>query len=539
MRAATVVCLVCNAENPPGATVCGTCGAALRGDPATGSSSALPTGTQLKGGLYTVGRVLGQGGFGITYLGSDAAVRRPVAAKEFFPYGSLRRGTEVLPGSGLDAAEFASARGKFGEEARVLARFHHPGIVAVYDSFEENRTAYMIMEYLRGRSLGKLVEERGALPEPEAVDDIRRAGQALEVVHAANLLHRDIKPDNIVLTDDGRVVLIDFGNARTYTAGMTSRMTTLVTPGYAPLEQYGQRVRFGAFTDVYALGATLYHLLTGQMPAPATDRAGGLELPAPRQLNPDLSQKVSDAVVWALEMRVDRRPPTVRAFLDALEPPTRSVPPPRSRVAPTPPPRPAPAPASSPAAPLPRSPVSAGSPGEPLAPRPRFPPLSGNGPWEVQLRAERLRWPDGCACCFQPADSTYLAEYTGASGPFAMFTETRGWDVPYCSTCLRHLDLAASPAPGGGVGTALAGAAAGLLLGGPVGLLLGLGGGAAMAAAGTAARQAQLAAALRPTCVAVGPAIAYLGWYDDTHAFCLLNRAFAEELRRRNAANVV
>ena len=159
----------------------------------------------------------------------------------------------------------------------------------VYGTFEENNTAYMVMELLRGKTLGQLVEERGPLPEAEAIGYIRRVGEALIVVHEASLLHRDLKPDNIMLTGDGEVVLIDFGTARAFAAGKTGRMTTMVTPGYAPLEQYGQSVRFGPFTDVYALAATLYHVLTGQMPAPATDRASGVDLVPPRTLNPAVS----------------------------------------------------------------------------------------------------------------------------------------------------------------------------------------------------------------------------------------------------------
>src|SRR5436190_3510518 len=277
----TLTCPICNAENPPTATSCGTCGAPLSADPGNAFSGALPPGTKLQGGVYSVGRVLGQGGFGITYLGGDIRSRRPVAIKEFFPYGSTRKGTNVQPFGGLPTSEYASTRMRFLDEARILTRFDHPAIVDVYGTFEENNTAYMVMELLRGRTLGQLVEERGPLPESEAVRHIVRAGEALEVVHAASLLHRDLKPDNLMLNDTGDVVLIDFGTARTFAAGKTGRMTTMVTPGYAPLEQYGEHVRFGPFTDIYALGATFYHLLTGRMPPSATDRARGVELGEP------------------------------------------------------------------------------------------------------------------------------------------------------------------------------------------------------------------------------------------------------------------
>ena len=519
-------CPICNTDNPASATACRACGAALAGDPAGGYSSALPPGTQLQGGLYAVGKVLGQGGFGITYLGSDARARRPVAIKEFFPHGSARNGREVHPAGVLAAADYVATRTKFLDESRVLAQFSHPGIVDVYGSFDENNTAYMAMEYLRGGSLENLLGDRGAAPEDEAVGYIVSVGEALIVVHAAKLLHRDIKPGNIMLTDDGRVVLIDFGTARTYAAGKTGRMTTMVTPGYAPLEQYGQKVRFGPFTDIYALGATLYHLLTGQMPTDATDRVSGVTLKPPREIKPDVSAGVSDAVMWAMEIRVDARPQTVREFVTALQAGLRSS---------------APAPAPDPPEPAP--------PPEPLpdiTPAPRRAPqplptgrwdLPGEPPYEVVVRADRLYWPSLCACCFEGADAYYRAEHTGGDGPFSLFEETQGWDVPYCSQCLEHVRKAADP-PRPGLGRLVAGPLAGVVFGGPVGLLVGLG--AAAATLGQAAHySSEVQELLKPTCVAIGPVVGYLGWDGDTHAFHFLNRDFTLAFLQDNTDNIV
>jgi serine/threonine protein kinase len=518
-------CLVCNADNPATAKVCATCGAALTGDPAGGVTSALPTGTQLSGGLYAVGKVLGQGGFGITYLGSDARERRTVAIKEFFPHGSARRNREVHPSSGMTLADFVAARAKFLDEAHILARFKHPGIVETYASFDENNTAYMVMEFLRGRSLLQLLEDRGPLPEAEAVGYIVRVGEALETVHRANLLHRDLKPDNIMLTDDGRVVLIDFGTARTYAAGKTGRMTTMLTPGYAPLEQYGQHVRFGPFTDIYALAATLYHLLTGHMPTDATDRATGAVLPSPRELSPRLSEQVSGAILWAMEIRVDRRPQTVAEFITALRQgrpdlgaPERQayVDPGLSVPAPTPPP------------------LHELTP----APRPTAPPtaFSGDPPYRVSAEGKTLQLPQQCACCTEPADTTYFAEHTGGDGPFSLFEQSRGWEFPYCAQCLEHVRLnAETPRPGLGLA---AGPLLGAALGGPVGLLIGLGG-AAASAIGAAQASAQVQALLKSTCAAVGPAVGYDGWDRDVHHFTFLNRDYANAFCAENAGNLV
>jgi serine/threonine protein kinase len=510
-------CPICNTDNGSSATVCRACGASLAGDPAGSYTAALRPGTQLDQGRYAVGKVLGQGGFGITYLGSDAQVRRPVAVKEFFPQGSARDGKDVRPSRGLTAADYVSTRTKFLDEARILARFDHPGIVKVYDSFEENNTAYMVMEFLRGQSLEGLLEERGALPEAEAVGYVTRAGEALAVVHAANLLHRDVKPGNVMLTDDGRVVLIDFGTARTYAAGKTGRMTTMVTPGYAPLEQYGQKVRFGPFTDIYALGATLYHLLTGQMPTDATDRVTGVVLRSPRELNPAVSVKVSDAVMWAMEIRVDQRPQAVQQFVEALE---------AGREQPA-------------LAPAPQRVEAAAPPSPSLAPKngpvppPAEPALQDDPPYDVTVRADRVEWPDRCACCFEPSNTYYAAEHTGGDGPFYLFEETRSWNVPYCTQCLEHVRQTAEAGNGSGVGGLAAGALAGLLLGPAVGLLVGAGAVAA-SAIGTAQRTAALQTLLRPTCVAAGPAVAYHGWDGNQHSFTFLSRPFTEAFLREN-----
>jgi hypothetical protein len=200
----------------------------------------------------------------------------------------------------------------------VLAQFHHKGIVQVHATFEENNTAYMVMEFVKGTTLLNLVEERGPLPEKEVVNYITQAADALGEVHEAKVLHRDIKPENLMVTPEGRVVLVDFGTAREFASGKTKRMTAMLTPGYAPLEQYGQQARFGIFTDLYALGATSYHLLTGQLPVQATDRAAGVELKSPNRLNPEVSQSASDAVMWAMEVRADRRPRSAREFIKAL-----------------------------------------------------------------------------------------------------------------------------------------------------------------------------------------------------------------------------
>ena len=318
-----VTCPFCGAEIR-NVTVCPQCGANIA-VPSASVSLSLPLGTKLSGGKYTVGKVLGQGGFGITYMGADTVLYRPVAIKELFPEGCQRNGTTVQP-TRITPSDFASMKQRFLDEARLLASLNHPGIVKVYDFFEENNTAYMVMEYLRGKSLAKLVEERGgALSEQEAVGYILKVCEALDVVHKAGYLHRDIKPENIIVCDDGRVVLIDFGAARSFMAGKTGRMTVILTPGFAPLEQYAEQAKRGAYTDIYALGATLYYLLTGQVPVSAADRFSGVELKSVREINGRVSRQVEEAVMKAMAMRVEERPQSVEEFVKLLTSPSVGV----------------------------------------------------------------------------------------------------------------------------------------------------------------------------------------------------------------------
>ncbi len=312
-----MICPVCQFANSDTASVCQACAAPLGAGTST-TPDALPAGTRLQGGSLVLEEVLGIGGFGITYRGQDTHLHRAVAVKEFFPYGCRRDGTDVHPPAAMPEAEFQAARRRFLDEAKTLAQFRHPGIVDVYTLFEENNSAYMVMEFLRGQTLGQLLEARGRLREAEALAYIQQAAQALDEVHRGAMLHRDIKPDNIFATDDGRVVLIDFGTAREFAIGKTRQMTVTLTPGYAPLEQYAQRAQRGPYSDVYALAATLYHLLTGEAPLPATDRAAGVELADVRELNLAVSAQVASAVMGGLAMEVAARPQSAREMLDAL-----------------------------------------------------------------------------------------------------------------------------------------------------------------------------------------------------------------------------
>lgn len=281
----------------------------------------LYAGATLQGGKYTIERMLGQGGFGITYLGTQAGLNRRVAIKEFFMRAYCNRDADtsyvsvVSQGSREEVERF---RQKFVKEAQTISALDNPHIVRVYDVFEENGTAYYVMEYIEGGSLKDLLHTRGPLPEAEAVDYIRQLADALAYIHSQKLLHLDLKPANVLLKGGHTAVLIDFGVSKHYdnAGGQTSSTPAGVSAGYAPLEQYvmGGIAHFKPCTDLYALGATLYCLLCGQAPPEAgrLNEEGLPPLPRP------VSRGVETAIRQALQVKQKDRPQTVKEFLDLL-----------------------------------------------------------------------------------------------------------------------------------------------------------------------------------------------------------------------------
>ncbi|GEM46961.1 protein kinase domain-containing protein [Deinococcus cellulosilyticus] len=298
-------CPYCNTPIIGTHVKCPSCGMPL-------NLTTLAKGTTLKF-RYTIEKVLGQGGFGITYQAHDKLHNRGVALKEFFPQGVLRVGQDVIPSGAAALSEFLQHKQAFVQEAQTLAQFQHPSIVKVQDVFEENGTAYYAMELLDGESLGDMLRNQGTLPMPQVLTVAHAVSQALNPVHQAGMLHRDIKPDNIVQTKDQRTILIDFGSARKST-GQTQSMTQLVSPGYSPLEQYSSQGKYGPYTDLYALGATLYHCVQGSPPPSATDLVNG-SLPA---MSAHVPANLSRAIQACLKTSVKERPQTVQEFLGLL-----------------------------------------------------------------------------------------------------------------------------------------------------------------------------------------------------------------------------
>ena len=234
---------------------------------------ALPQGTRIQD--FEFHRVLGQGGFGITYLGWNVALDIPVAIKEYLPADLATREHDlsVVPQSSQAASNFAWGLDRFLDEARILARFQHRNIVRVHHFFEAHSTAYIVMEYAEGETLSAFLTRKWRLREAELKATLYPILDGLEVVHHADFLHRDIKPGNIIIRDeDNSPVLLDFGAARQAIGARSRSVTSIITPGYAPIEQYSTQGDQGPWTDIYALGAVCYRALTGEAPADATER---------------------------------------------------------------------------------------------------------------------------------------------------------------------------------------------------------------------------------------------------------------------------
>ena len=243
------------------------------------SQHALAVGYQLH--WFQIESILGVGGFGITYLARDGNLKRSVAIKEFLPSDlSVRReDSTVEPVSENESETFRWGLDRFLSEARTLARFQHPNIVGVHSVFEANNTAYMVMEYEQGSSFGAVLREPDNCREEKLRAVLMPLLDGLEKVHEAGFVHRDIKPNNLFVRKDGSPVVLDFGSARQALGVETRTLTSLVSPGYAPFEQYNANRdgdKQGPWTDIYALGATLYRAVTGKGPVDALTRAGAI-----------------------------------------------------------------------------------------------------------------------------------------------------------------------------------------------------------------------------------------------------------------------
>ena len=294
-------------------------------------SNALPVEYEIH--WYKIEKVLGQGAFGITYLARDINLDRQVAIKEFMPGQVSYRDKDhsIQPINDDHKYDFENGLRRFISEARTLTKFEHPNLVRVYNVFEMNNTAYMVMNYEVGKSLQQILKSRKSLREDELMKILIPLMSGLEVMHAKGFIHRDIKPGNIFIRTDGSPVLLDFGSARQTRSERGDQaepltLTNFVSPGYAPIEQYsGKSDRQGPWTDIYGLGATLYKSITGNMPVAAIDRSETLVhdgkdayLPISKLSKSEYSERFLAAIDHALAFKIQDRPKDISAWCDDL-----------------------------------------------------------------------------------------------------------------------------------------------------------------------------------------------------------------------------
>lgn len=287
------------------------------------SSNGLKKGMLLRHESYRIEHILGQGGFGITYLATDLSLDRLVAIKEFFPKDYCDRNdttSQVTLGTQSTKELVEKLKAKFLKEARNIAKFDHPGIIKIHTAFEENNTAYYVMDYIEGESASERIKRVGPMSENEAIGIVKQVGEALEYIHSHHVNHLDIKPANIMLRrKDNRAILIDFGLSKQYDAdgNQTSTTPTGISHGFAPLEQYkvGGVQEFSPQTDVYSLAATLYYMVTGTIPPHATDLIEeGISFP------PNFPVRLKASVQKAMSSARKDRNSGIKEFTSSLTP---------------------------------------------------------------------------------------------------------------------------------------------------------------------------------------------------------------------------
>lgn len=314
-----ILCMGCMAEINENSTFCPYCGY-RRGTPKE-EEYFLDPGSILQQ-RYVIGRVIGHGGFGITYMGYDALLNRKVAIKEFFYRQCVTRenGTNRVKVYTGDASwQFQIGLDSFMAEARQLAGFTKVSEIAdIYDCVSENGTGYIIMEFIEGKDIRMILKERGPLPYEETEKIVLSVARGLSEMHQAGIIHRDIAPDNIMISSDGTVKLVDFGAARQVAAAYSQNLSVIFKAGYAPVEQYQERGRQGPWTDVYALGATMYRMLTGVKPQPSVDRITSDQLRRPSELGIEIPNAAEKALMRSMAIRADNRIQTTEEFARAI-----------------------------------------------------------------------------------------------------------------------------------------------------------------------------------------------------------------------------
>lgn len=313
-------CNHCMAQLNEAGEKCPVCGKENTG---TIPAHHLLPGTILNGKFY-VGEALGEGGFGITYIGRDVKLDMKVAIKEFYPNGYVNRSNTISPQVNDSVTEgrrdfFEKGRERFLKEAQILAKFSgEPGVVDVRDFFEENNTAYIIMEFLDGVDLKTYLKRNGTLTPEHTIQLLMPVMNSLKKVHAQGLIHRDISPDNIMIIGD-KVKLLDFGAARTVSAAANKSLSVMLKPGYAPEEQYRSKGDQGPWTDIYALCATMYKCITGITPDDATQRVFSDEVKTPSALNIVIKPEIEKAIMRGMSVHQTDRYQCIEDLIRGLQ----------------------------------------------------------------------------------------------------------------------------------------------------------------------------------------------------------------------------
>ena len=359
---------------------------------------ALSPETLLHDGAYRIEAPLGRGGFGLTYRARDLANERDVAIKECFPAGCERDGQSVVPSDFAARGCLDAFRRGFHVQAARLRELQHPGIVALFDAFDENGTTYLVMSLLDGPTLLEHVEERGPLRPDSAVAHFEKMADALDAIHGAGFLHLDVKPENAILVD-GSPILVDFDllcerEKPDFNTRPLSLATQIGTPGYAPLEQYAQHAKLSPATDVYALGATLYHLLTGAAPLSAVDRAAGVAMPTLGESQPELERPLAGAIERALHLDAPERPQSIAELLELLHAPVIED------------------------APTPDNRQQNAS--------------HAQGSYRIVMTRKQPSLPERCVCCYARAPGAQW-QLNSPSGK---------WQLPLCNDCAHHQSAA-------------------------------------------------------------------------------------------------
>jgi len=373
-------CMKCMHPLAAGETVCPECGRAYGS--ANAESFALKPGTILEG-KYLVGEMLGQGGFGITYIGFDLLLEQKVAIKEYYPMSTgmvSRDGHSTVVWSSAMMGKTGTQKGfdSFLKEARKMAKLGGiPGVVGVKSVFIQNETAYIVMDFIEGETLLKKLQKNGPMDFDSCVKLMTPIMQALAEVHEHGIIHRDISPDNIMVRPDGKLILLDLGAAKDLDIqgndGSVQSSQMVAKHGFSPIEQYSKSGKVGPWTDIYAMAATIYYCCTGILPPPATDRTIDDTLAC----QPLLTQAQFDVLAYCMSIRAENRPKNMTALLQmAVRPQSGQAEPPRAVPTPKPvetvkaTPRPAVVQAA-PAAPKPTYPTPTPSaPPQPAAPKP-------------------------------------------------------------------------------------------------------------------------------------------------------------------------